>query len=164
MSTPQTPLPDISRLPKCKHCRRPMRKNGLKIADVPGTVSACNKTECQSCTRAIREGRTPYFPPTHCLECNHPLRTKSANPEDHPGTREHGGRGLCNACTMSRKRAAAKGNPDRPARNSPVQAAALPPRPEQLDGPADRNRQRLEQYISNRRRRRVPARGKDNGH
>ncbi|MGX6513270.1 hypothetical protein [Rhodococcus sp. SJ-2] len=88
----------------CQHCGDRLRPYHSYAVDHPGTVARSSADECQSCYRAIKEGRTPgtkakrQRPPSHCLGCELTMR-----PALHPeGEVRHEGRGYCTRCYSSK--------------------------------------------------------------
>lgn len=78
-------------------CGRPLRKSGILLADMPGSVRAFSGSKCKACT-AAEKPKKPALEVDPCKSCGHPLRPSHVPLTDRPGTKVHGGRGLCHTC------------------------------------------------------------------
>lgn len=84
-----------------------------------------------------------------CKECARPLRPIGVEREEAPGTVRHAGRGLCGGCYSRWRRHAAR-----------ELSAEAPTEPVATDDhTAALHRERLAEYMADRRRRGIPATG-----
>lgn len=94
----------------CKHCKRPMRPKTVPPQDAPGTIIHGAKGACQTCWKAVHDGRDPLasraLPQEYrkCVDCNRPMRPAGRKLADHPGTVCHASKGRCSSCNDKRRK------------------------------------------------------------
>ena len=158
----QEKYPDLMR---CQDCRWPVRKSGVRAHHFPGTKARGSSTRCITCQRRHREQEQGGPARPHPMElpvcpgCETRMRPLGSTVKDYPNTHLYAGY-CCAACKgreRRRKAAAAEqraaGQP-RASRTDPI-----PEAPENLDPHHKHLRAQLDELISARRRRSVPAAG-----
>lgn len=135
-------MPRTLEFKHCPGCNRPLRPNGLKVADYPGTVQVARRGRCATCVKAAglpSKTQTKY--PCQCSGCNVTLRPPRATAAEYPGSYVPYRSGMCRACSR------------RDAENDPPAESLAddPHRPARFTN--EQNIQHLEQYMARRRAR-----------
>lgn len=145
----------------CRGCQREMRSPWESRADAPGTVREQGGGRCATCIRHKRGGTTRHRMEIGdpCETCQHPMRPSTHTIAQHPGTRRHWARGQCQGCyfaaRVQRNREAARDTPAEPG----FWDQPLEPLTDHPDPVVARNATGLNMWLTDRRRRRVPAGG-----